>query len=134
MIQLFLHLLGDFFLQNDWMAVNKSKYNKLGWLTCSLHCLLYSIPFGLYYHSWPVFLLILLSHFIIDKFTLATYYTKLINNTWLADSCTLQAKLGFKGSPDDPDRRPDYIAVWIHIIRDNSIHIAGNYFIIQYFL
>lgn len=121
MIQLFLHLLGDFFLQNDWMAVNKSKYNKLGWLTCSLHCLLYSIPFGLYYHSWPVFLLILLSHFLVDKFSIAKYITRFVNWNWKTD-------LGFS------EDRPPFLTVWIHIIRDNSIHIAGNYLIIQHFL
>lgn len=131
MIQVLLHLLGDYFLQNDWMAVNKSKYSPLGWSTCFLHCLLYSIPFGIYYHSMEIFLLVFATHFLIDKFSLAVYWTKLINNTWLADSCTWQAKLGFRAS--GPLGRQDYIAVWIHIIRDNSLHIAGNYFIIQYF-
>lgn len=121
MIQLLLHLLGDYFLQNDWMALNKSKYNLLGWYTCLLHCWLYAFPFGMYYQSWSIFTLVFATHFLIDKFGLAVYVTRLMNWNW-------DGYLGF-----DEDR-PKFITVWIHIIRDNSMHIACNYFIIKYFL
>jgi len=119
MIQLFLHLLGDYFLQNDWMALNKNKYSNAGWVACIIHCLLYSIPFGLYYHSFDVFALVYLSRFLIDKFSLAIYVTKLINWNWESRN------YGFD------ERRPAFIVIWIHIIRDNSMHIACNYFIIK---
>lgn len=122
MIQLLLHLFGDYFLQNDWMAINKSKYSIVGWQACFIHCLLYAIPFGLYYHSHWIFYLVFITHFTIDKFTLAQYWSKLVNWNW--DDTSVY---GF--SPD----RPTFITVWLHIIRDNSIHIAGNYFIIQHF-
>ncbi len=130
MIQLFLHLLGDYFLQNDWMATNKGTYSPLGWLTCILHCILYSVPFGWYYHSWTIFLLVFLTHFFIDKFSLARYVTKTINCKWEGNwgGDNYSHDLGFD------ENRPPYIAVWIHIIRDNSMHIACNYFIIKYFL
>lgn len=124
MIQLFLHLLGDYFLQNDWMALNKSKYTSDGWFACALHCGLYALPFGIYYHgSIPISILIFLTHFLIDKFGLAQYVTRVINWNW-----DKAAYLGF-----DKDR-PQFLTFWIHIIRDNSMHIACNYFIIKYFL
>ena len=37
------HLVGDYLLQNDWMAENKAKHKGLGWLTCAVHCLLYTM-------------------------------------------------------------------------------------------
>lgn len=123
MIQLLLHLLGDYFLQNDWMAVNKNKFSILGWLTCSIHCLLYSIPFGFYYHNWYIFLWVLLTHFIIDKFGLAEYWIRLSNWDWDKEHL-------FGMSPE----RPIWLVVWLYIIRDNSLHVACNFFIIQYFL
>lgn len=122
MIQLLLHLLGDYFLQNDWMAVNKSKQSDIGYLTCGIHCLLYALVFGLFYQNIFIFGWIFWTHFLVDKFTLAQYWTKLINWNWDKSST-----YGF--SPD----RPTFITVWLHIIRDNAIHIAGNYFIIQYY-
>lgn len=128
MIQLFLHLLGDYFLQNDWMAVNKSKYSLLGYLTCFIHCTLYAIPFGLYYHNWVLAFLIYITHFLVDKFSLAKYWTKLVNCHWKVEDNTIQEKLGFSAS------RPEYLVVWLHIIRDNAVHLMGNYFIIVYLI
>ncbi len=122
MIQLFLHLLGDYFLQNDWMASNKSKWTITGWFACNIHCLLYSIPFGLYYNDFGIFAWIFISHFLIDKFGLAVYVTKFVNWNWKSKN------FGFGES------RPPHLTVWITIIRDNSMHIACNYFIIKYFL
>lgn len=119
MIQILLHLLGDYFLQNDWMAVNKGKYSVLGYLTCTIHCLLYSIPFGMYYHSWDIFLLVFGSHFLIDKFGLAIYWTMLVNWNWSRENFGMNVE------------RPAFLTLWLHIIRDNSLHIAGNYFILQ---
>jgi hypothetical protein len=36
------HLIGDFVLQNDWMARNKSKPGLHGWWACFIHCWLYA--------------------------------------------------------------------------------------------
>lgn len=129
MIQLLLHLFGDYFTQNDWMATNKGTFSVLGWFTCILHCLLYSIAFGLYYHNLSIFLLVFGTHFLIDKFSLARYVTKLVNWNWERDwgGDHYSHDLGFD------ENRPAYITIWIHIIRDNSLHVACNYFIIQHF-
>lgn len=35
---LIAHLIGDYLLQNDWMALNKKKWH----LPCLVHCLLYT--------------------------------------------------------------------------------------------
>lgn len=123
MIQLLLHLLGDYFLQNDWMAVNKGKFSNLGWVTCTLHCSLYSMPFLFYYHSWEVFIWVFATHFLIDKFGLAEYWTRFANWDW--DKSHI---LGMS------TERPIWLVVWLHIIRDNSLHIACNFFIIKYFI
>jgi hypothetical protein len=37
------HMAGDYLLQNDWMAVNKSQSTAKGLVACNLHCLLYSL-------------------------------------------------------------------------------------------
>lgn len=57
------HFLGDFLLQTDWMAVNKSKNPR----ALGLHCLVYSlcfIPCGLTFFG-----LTFLTHFVTDAVT-----------------------------------------------------------------
>lgn len=123
MIQLFLHLLGDYFLQNDWMAVNKSKFSALGWWACFIHCCLYSAPFLFYYNlNWHIYAWVFATHFLIDKFGLAIYWTMLVNWNWSRENFGMNRD------------RPVFLTLWLHIIRDNSLHLFCNYFIIQYFL
>lgn len=66
-----LHLLGDFILQNDWMAVNKrsSAYARL------VHVLAYSTAFlawGIYFHGWQgvyFALAVAITHYLTDSVT-----------------------------------------------------------------
>jgi len=70
-LELFLivHFIGDFILQNSWMASNKNKSN----FALGVHSLVYAsvfIPLIIYYKfTYPLisFFVLFLSHFIIDK-------------------------------------------------------------------
>ena len=72
------HLVGDFLLQNKWMAMNKSKNT----FKCIVHCLLYTLAvWGFTQHIvtsfyWPI--LIFVSHFPIDRWSLADKWLNLI--------------------------------------------------------
>jgi hypothetical protein len=70
------HLVGDYLLQNNWMAFNKSRYNKIGWLTAVVHCLLYTFAVCLFMWKFaPLWIVaVFLSHFLIDKFGVAEWY------------------------------------------------------------
>ena len=75
------HMVGDYIFQSNWMALNKSKHNGLGWLSCFVHCSLYTISVCIIMSnkdlSWVI--TVFLSHFILDKFGLPEKYLKLIN-------------------------------------------------------
>lgn len=58
-----VHFVGDFLLQNNWMALNKSK--KLEALT--VHCLIYSLCFC--FLGWKFFITTFWLHFFVDFFT-----------------------------------------------------------------
>lgn len=118
MEQLILHLLGDYILQNDYLAMAKKNKGLGGFISCFTHCLLYSIPFGIYTRSWIVGILIGVSHFALDRTTVVTKFLMIRNG--VKDS----SNFGFH-----PDR-PKFISVWLYIITDNCFHIIGNYFII----
>jgi len=117
MIQLILHLIGDYITQSDWMAVNKTK----SYFAALCHATAYSAPFLLIGDTKAVFV-IWLSHLLIDRFRLARYVVFAKN---------------FMGWPfprwDDckatgyPSERPAWMAVWLLIVADNTIHLATNY-------
>jgi len=63
LLLLSVHFVADFLLQNDWMAVNKSKH----WGALSLHVLVYSLAF--IWLGWQFALITFVLHFIIDAIT-----------------------------------------------------------------
>lgn len=87
MLQLISHLFGDFVFQNDWMALNKNQYTLKGWIACFVHCIVYT----LFFYAQGNLLqlgLIFISHFIIDKFSIARMWIniknpKMDNKFWL---------------------------------------------------
>lgn len=123
---LFGHIVGDYFLQNKWMALNKNKHNGLGWLTCLVHCTLYTIAVCTFMWLWsPLWiLLVFLSHFPIDKWSLAEKYLKLISGRSLGEFLT---------NPENRCYSP-HIAlragfnILIYTIVDNSAHLMILYY------
>lgn len=117
MTQLILHLIGDYITQSDWMAVNKTKSS----LVALCHASAYSAPF-LLIGAWRAVLFIWVTHFLVDRFRLARYVVFAKNfmgwpwPKWYDCKAT--------GYPSD---RPAWMAVWLMIIADNTIHLACNY-------
>src|SRR6056297_3501264 len=70
------HLVGDYLLQNDWMALNKTKNNITGWVAAIVHCLIYTLAVTVLMWEFNIYWIIAVffSHFFIDKFSLAKYY------------------------------------------------------------
>lgn len=60
---LFLHWIGDFVLQSDWMAKNKSKSNKVLLIHTSVYCL------PLLWFGWKFALINMALHTVTDFFT-----------------------------------------------------------------
>lgn len=104
------HLVGDYLLQNDWMANEKTKDS----LVCGIHCVIYTLPFAIAIFDSPFIWIVLVSHFFIDRFRLATYWIKLVNWSWGSNN------FGYKGD------KPIWMSFWLMIIIDNTFHIIFN--------
>lgn len=117
MIQLILHLVGDYVTQSDWMAQKKTSRN----LPALAHATVYSLPF-LVIGSARALLVIWVTHFFIDRYRLARYVVFAKNflgwpfPTW--EDCKAT---GY------PSARPAWLAVWLLIAADNTLHLAINY-------
>lgn len=80
MMLLAAHLIGDFLLQNDWMQA-KSRSSRV----CLVHVLFYAIPFsvlcGLGFLSLTALVLILVEHFLQDRFALHLKWMRFYGHT-----------------------------------------------------
>lgn len=137
MEQLILHLFGDYILQTDWMATEKVKRN----FAALVHAVVYSLPFLLLQPSLAAFMVILWTHFFIDRFRLARYVVFAKN--WITgwehvdtgyhdgywrnkfDKSALETG-GYHNS------MPPFMWVWLLIITDNTLHLACNYLALRY--
>ena len=123
MLQLILHLIGDYITQTDYMANNKTKNLRIAFL----HAIVYTIPFILITQSPVALLVILISHAIIDRYRLARYviFAKnyLNDRTLKWEDCN---KTGY------PSNRPEWLTVWLMIIADNTLHLTINFIAISY--
>lgn len=122
MEQLILHLIGDYLAQSDWMANNKTKAS---W-PAAVHALIYSAPFWLLARFAPrpyiAFAVILLTHFLIDRFRLARFAVFAKNFIgWPFPKWEDCKATGY------PSERPAWLAVWLLIVADNTLHLAINY-------
>ena len=136
---LLCHFVGDFWLQTDWMAMNKGRKS---W-NCLVHVLIYTSCFLLLTTSWKALLFIGVTHFIFDRwhvilkrmiwwrnhFPTGKYPPfRLCNTTGYYDdspynSYTPLNKFVIKryGQP-----RLFFITMWLYIVQDNLLHLICN--------
>lgn len=121
-----LHFVGDYILQSDWMANNKTK----SWLPAIAHALTYTIPFLIFTRSLFALAFIFGTHLIIDHYRLARYVVWAKNflgpKSWWPKPWEECKATGY--NPDVPP----FMSVWLMIIADNTIHIICNAFALSY--
>lgn len=96
------HLIGDYVVQNDYMATNKTKSS---WV-CLSHCLMYSAAVwwcACWWMPWWGIWVVCLAHFPVDRWRLARW--------WMVNVSGQEA---FATGPLSP---------WSVIVVDNTIHL-----------
>lgn len=124
-LMMLAHFTGDYILQSQWMATEKSHKGWRGHKACTIHVLAYTLAFVLVagiYNPWAL-LAIALPHWLIDRWSLASYLLSFKNGYTLHD---VWQKAPLCAAPD-----PDKLAsnVWkvafaapVYIVNDNTIH------------
>lgn len=125
MEQLLIHLFGDYVTQTDWMAREKTKSH----LPALIHAVIYTLPFLFLTTSLAALAVIVISHFFIDRYRLATRLVFAKN--WVTDRSMLWKnswRTGFSEvTPATRTPVPPWMAFWLLIIVDNTIHLCINY-------
>jgi len=114
------HLVGDYLLQSKKMALEKTEKSFRGIEVCTYHSLYYTVSFfviNLFNKDilHPIIsLLLFLSHFFIDRYSLGAKWLKLINGR------------DFVKEFDSPDKYRDIhlgFAILVYAVVDNTIHL-----------
>lgn len=103
---IYAHLIGDYLLQNDWMANGKKKNS---WI-CTAHIGAYMFPFLFCEITWCQMGLIAIQHFTQDRTNIVLWFMKIKGSSKFAE----------------PPMAP-----WSIIITDNILHILWIAFIIR---
>lgn len=143
MQQLLVHIFGDYVMQSDWIALNKSKKT----IPCLVHVLIYTACFLMLTFSWKALLVIGATHFILDR-----WHTPLKRFIWLRGhlnpsltypnykKCDTTGyydnspynTLKFEPSMNSESPRLFFISAWLYIIHDNFLHLTINYLALKY--
>lgn len=100
----YAHLIGDYIIQNDWMAQNKKRSH----LHCAVHVATYMLPFLLCGLAWWQLILIAGQHYLLDK----THFVG-----WFMEA---------KGSKQFRDGA---LSPWSWVVIDNILHILWIAFV-----
>lgn len=122
--QIVLHLVGDYLTQSHWMAQNKTK----NWWPAFVHATVYSLPFMLITQNAAALGIIFATHSLIDRYRLARFVVWLKNGPIIWDRNISGRWVGLKpvtatGYAEDT---PPWLAVWLLIFADNTIHLICN--------
>lgn len=120
MEQLIAHLIGDYVLQSDWMALGKRKSFGIA----AIHAIAYGLPFLLLVRSLEAWLVIVVTHALIDHFALARYVSFAKN--WLSPPSTWLEWEKTNATGYDAEK-PIWMSTWLFILTDNVMHLAINY-------
>lgn len=103
------HFIGDFLLQNDWMARGK----KTSSFICTIHVIFYMAPFILVEASNIQLFLIFIQHWIQDRTGFVAYYCRKLK--------IFQSELTQQTLP------------WGHFIVDQIFHFTWLWMVFNYF-
>lgn len=124
MSELLAHAFGDYVVQSDWMAAEKVKHHG----PAAAHAASYAACFLPLTRSWKALAVIGGTHFVIDRWRLAKHVCWAKNQ--LAPS---EYRPGHTPTGHSADK-PDWMAVWLLIIADNTMHLTINRWALRHFV
>ncbi|MEK7608613.1 MAG: DUF3307 domain-containing protein [Patescibacteria group bacterium] len=115
------HCIGDYLLQSKWMALTKTSRGATGMIACTIHVLLYAtaVCAMIQVFDWRVWLAVAIPHWIIDRFSIADKWLRIIRGRTPEGA----ARLGDL-------HREFHIAFWalVYTAVDNMLHLLCLWF------
>jgi len=111
------HLTADYLLQSKQTALSKSKKGLRGAVCCAIHCTVYatSVCLFLFRFNLLFFVLVFLSHYPIDRWSLAEKWLKLVKGRSLKEAF---------GSQDKYREFDVVFSCIVYSVADNTMHLV----------
>jgi len=111
------HLTADYLLQSKQTALSKSKKGLRGAVCCTIHCVIYATTVCLFLFRFDLlfFSLVFLSHFLIDRWSLAEKWLQLIKGRT------------FKEALESQDKYREFDVAFsciVYAVADNTMHLV----------
>jgi len=119
--QIVAHFVGDYIFQSHWMATEKTKRS----FAALCHAVAYTVPFFFLAGGWAL-IVIAASHFVIDRWRLARHVV------WLKNCLNPGLRAGPLTATGYAEDVPPWMAVWLLIAADNTLHLLCNGLAIAY--
>lgn len=116
---LIAHAIGDYVVQSDWMAMEKTK----SWWPAIAHGVTYTLPFTAITRDKRALALIAAGHVVIDHYRVARYVVWAKN---LAAPARYRHPWNECSGTGYHRDRPDWMTVWLMIVADNVMHVLCN--------
>jgi hypothetical protein len=139
--QLVIHAIGDYIFQSDWMANEKTKRD----LPCAIHAITYGLLFLFLGASWKALAVIIVTHYLIDRYRLARYavwaknllapkftYEPLTKDGAYRSAAQWRYPWSECAATGYHKDRPAWLSVWLLIIADNILHVLINGLALKY--
>lgn len=110
------HMVGDYLIQSDWMAQEKTKR----WWPAIAHGVSYGLPFLLVTQSPLALLAIVGTHAVIDRYRLARHVV------WFKNQLAPKLFRPPHTATGHGEDRPVWLSTWLLIIADNVLHMLIN--------
>ena len=118
--QFIAHLFGDFILQSHWMACEKHSKT----FPALAHAIFYGLPFLFLTRSALAIFVIVVSHFIIDRWHLSRFII------WVKNFISPRA-YWYAWNDCQPTGYPSsesiWLTKWLDVAADNAFHLLINY-------
>ena len=111
------HLVGDYVVQSHWMATRKTSR----FLPALVHAATYTVCFLPLTRDPRRLAVIGGTHLLIDRYRLARHVT------WLKNQIGPRGERAGHTATGYPDGTPDWLAVWLMIVADNTLHLLINH-------
>jgi hypothetical protein len=127
------HLFGDYLLQNEWMALNKSKRTQEGFAAAVAHCWLYTLGVCLFMWNFSLVWIsaVWFSHFFIDRYALGEKYMRYIKGSSLKQYIDTVNWTNSKCPPDDFTKGHQMLTggfrAFVYAVTDNTMHLILMY-------
>jgi hypothetical protein len=126
--QLICHAIGDYVLQSHYMAQNKTRSSRVA----LYHALTYAVPFLFLRPSVWAMVVIVGTHFFIDRYRLARFVVAFKNLFFTAPAEYERMSNEIDMATGFPKDTPPWLATWLLIIVDNICHVLLNGLALRY--